>query len=262
MFKVKKLGNKTLTILVVCTLVLFPILSGSVAAKPFTTLSGSITNTTPEITSAFTTNAINSSRFQELNKKYDFNQSNTIVQKLAINDQNIISVCIPINDNTGDNYSKYIMMYDTNGNYMDSILFAFQKTDETYDFIIQNDHKKAVASIAQDGSLLSGTFTDEDGQQYDLVTFMQNKDIERNKTSNPLVSLLSPKPAYAGWWDCFNNCLASQGVPSWVITGVGIACGIICIGTFGTLCAECILVSLAGWGAIGLTCAEHCWGWF
>ncbi|GAB6274335.1 MAG: hypothetical protein STSR0004_11980 [Peptococcaceae bacterium] len=261
MIRVKRLSGKVLTVLVVFALVLFPLFSGTIAAKPLTTPRGAITTVAPDVASALMTKAIESSRFQELNKKYDFDQSNTLIQKYSINDQDIISISVPIKDNTGENYSKYIMLYDSYGNYVDSILFAFHKSGKTYDFIVQNDHKKAEANIARDGSLLSGTLTDEDGQ-HDLASFMQHKDVERNNTPNPLVSLLSPAIAYAGWWDCFNSCLASQGVPSWVITGVSIACSIICIASATTLCAQCIIVALAGWGSIGMTCAEHCWGWY
>lgn len=86
--------------------------------------------------------------------------------------------------------------------------------------------------------------------------------LEQSKNSIPLVSLLSPTLAHAGWFDCFGECLADNGVPQYIISGVSIACGLICAASVGTLCIECIMVALAGWGSIGLTCAEHCWGWF
>lgn len=124
----------------------------------------------------------------------------------------------------------------------------------------QNDNRKVEANIAQNGSILSGTLTDENGLQHDLVSFLKDK--EESKTSNPLVSLLSPTPAYAGWFDCFGQCLANQGVPQYIISGVSLACAAICIVSVGTLCVQCVMVALAGWGAIGMTCAQICWGWY
>jgi hypothetical protein len=260
MIKVKKISNKALSVLVVFVLVIFPLFSGTVIAKPLTAPRGSVKTMQPEVASGFTSKVINSSRFQELKNKYDFDYTHNLAQVFAINDKEVTSVSIPIKDNTGENYSKYIVMYDSDGNYMDSILFVFHKVGDTYNFIVQNDNRKVEANIAEDGALLSGTLTDEKGQQHDLVSFLKDK--EESKASNPLVSLLSPTPGYAGWFDCFGDCLADQGVPQYIITGVSLACAAICVVSVGTLCIQCIMVALAGWGAIGMTCAEHCWGWF
>jgi len=260
MIKVKKVSNKALAVLVALVLVIIPIFSGTVVAKPLTAPRGTVKTVQPEAASALTSKVTNSRQFQELKKKYDFDYTHNLAQVFTINDKEVTSVSIPIKDNTGENYSKYIVMYDSDGNYMDSILFVFHKVGDTYDFIVQNDTRKVVASIAQNGSLLSGTLTDEKGQQYDLGSFMKDKEL--SKTSNPLVSLLSPTPAYAGWFDCFGQCLANQGVPQYIITGVSLACAAICVVSVGTLCIECIMVALAGWGSIGLVCAEQCWGWY
>lgn len=262
MIKTKRLVNKTLAVLVVFTLVLFPILNGTVVANTLTTPQGSITTVTPEVASNFIPKVLNLSQFQELTRKYEFDHANTLAQKVTANGIDVISVCVPIKDNTGDNYSRYIAMYDLDGNYIDSILFAFNKVGNAYDFIVQNDHIKAEASIAQNGTILKGLLTDEQGQQHDLVSVMKDKDIEKNKTTNPLLSLLSPTQANAGWFDCFGHCLSQQNVPQYVITGVSIACGVICVVSVGSLCVQCVLVALAGWGSVGLTCAGHCWGWY
>jgi hypothetical protein len=262
----KRLRNKALVYLVALSLLLFPFVSGSVASQTFQISVPprvSVKTVTPEVSAALLAKVLHSSRFQELKAKYDVDQLHTVIQRFSINGKDVTTVCIPIKDNTGYSYSKYIVQYDSDGNYIDSLLFAFQKTGSTYDFIAQNDHIKVKANIAENGSILSGAFTDEHGQQNDLIPLLRSKGLEGNKKPNPLVSLLSPRPAYAaGWWSCFNNCLASQGVPSWVITGISIACGLICIGTAGTACVWCILTAAAGWGAIGLTCAEYCWGLF
>lgn len=50
----------------------------------------------------------------------------------------------------------------------------------------------------------------------------------------------------AGFWGCFNNCLASQGIAAWAITALSVACGVVCVGTVGVGCLAC----LAGGGAV------------
>lgn len=72
------------------------------------------------------------------------------------------------------------------------------------------------------------------------------------------LSLFSIKTANAGtyFWTCMGSCLSSLGIPSWVITGVAIACGVICIGTAGLGCVACISLAAAGWA----TQFTYCFG--
>lgn len=58
----------------------------------------------------------------------------------------------------------------------------------------------------------------------------------------------------------FNDCLSSQGVSSWAIAVLSIACGAICAGTAGVGCAPCLYAasSIAG-GTIGW-CIGQAWG--
>jgi hypothetical protein len=48
-------------------------------------------------------------------------------------------------------------------------------------------------------------------------------------------------------WDKLNDCLARQGIPAWVISGVSTACAIACAITAGTGCILCLV------GVVGLS---------
>jgi len=262
--KVIRLGNKVLAVLVVFALVIFPLVSGAVASQSLQEISkvSKITLTSEE-SSTLSAKALKVSRYNNLKNEYNFNDANAVTQGFSIDEQDYTSVSIPIRDNTGDSYSKYIVIFDSTGKYLDSLLLYFHKTDNTYNCIAQNDYTKIVANIAQDGSLQNGTFTDEKGKQHDLASLLRDSSLQGNETSNPLVSALSPKAAYASTWtDCFEECLSDSGVPAYVITLIGSICGVGCAVTAGAACIWCAIGVLAGYGSIGLTCAEHCWGWF
>jgi hypothetical protein len=51
----------------------------------------------------------------------------------------------------------------------------------------------------------------------------------------------SPAQIQSSFWSRFVDCLNSAGVPSWLITGISIACAAICLVTVGTACPACIL---------------------
>lgn len=267
MIKVKRMGNKVLAVLVVFGLILFPLISGAAASQPLQASGppiASMQSVTPGMSSALSSKALHLSRFNDLEKNYSFDRSHMAVHGMVINGKDINAVTIPIKDNTGGSYSSYIVAYDSAGNYYDSFLMAFHKVGNTYDCIAQTDQWTINASIAQNGTMLGGTFIDQQGKSHDLIPLMAASGLEgSSQTSNPLVSLLSGQPSYAGTWSsCFLQCLSNSGIPSYVVTLIGAACGVGCAVTAGSGCIACALVVVAGYGGIGLGCAQHCWGWF
>ena len=155
------------------------------------------------------------------------------------------------------------MAYDSSGNYIDSLLMAFHKAGSAYDGIVQSDHWTINASIAQNGSILSGIFTDPQGKTHDLLPLMKASGLEAGQASNALLSLLSGRSAYAGTWSsCFLQCLSDSGIPAYVVTMIGAVCGVGCAVSAGAGCIMCALTVVAGYGGIGVGCAQHCCGWF
>jgi hypothetical protein len=50
-----------------------------------------------------------------------------------------------------------------------------------------------------------------------------------------------PVQIQSSFWSRFVDCLNSAGVPSWLITGISIACAAICLLSAGTACPLCII---------------------
>lgn len=199
-------------------------------------------------------------RFKTVEKEYTLDQTHAVVQGFSINGQGYTTIAIPVQDNAG-NYSRFIAIYDSTNQYLNSFLSVFHKTDSgTISYIGQSDNRTLTAVVKEDGTLLSATLLDEQGQHHDISSFLR---FYANQTpSNSLASLMI-RPAYAdGWWSCFRQCLAAMGVPAYFITLVGAACAVVCGLTAGAGCVICILAVLAAYGSIGVTCAEHCWGLF
>ncbi|MBC7277870.1 hypothetical protein [Nocardioides sp.] len=65
-----------------------------------------------------------------------------------------------------------------------------------------------------------------------------------------------PEMSAKGWGE-FIDCLESQSVPGWVITGITIACSVICVGTFGAACAACIGAAITGYGSVIGLCIQR-----
>lgn len=66
--------------------------------------------------------------------------------------------------------------------------------------------------------------------------------------------------AHADYYSCVNNCLASAGVPSYIIAAISIACIPICVISAGAGCIAC--ATLAGAALVGtvIGCLVGCWG--
>jgi len=60
--------------------------------------------------------------------------------------------------------------------------------------------------------------------------------------------LILPEYKRGDWWGNFNECLTNAGIPSWVISGISIACSVICAATFGVGCAVCLGAITGVWG--------------
>lgn len=62
------------------------------------------------------------------------------------------------------------------------------------------------------------------------------------------------------FWSDFNDCLSRNAVPQWVITGLGIACAALCVGTAGAACVACIAAAAGGFGVLTGACIEEAKG--
>lgn len=49
------------------------------------------------------------------------------------------------------------------------------------------------------------------------------------------------------WWSTLNSCLASQGIPAWILAGLSIICAAACVATAGAGCLVC-LAAASGFG--------------
>ncbi|RSM69427.1 hypothetical protein DMB66_10500 [Actinoplanes sp. ATCC 53533] len=58
------------------------------------------------------------------------------------------------------------------------------------------------------------------------------------------------------FYERLNNCLSAAGIPSAIITAIGIACSFICVGTVGLGCFACLGAAAGGFAAIVEFCIE------
>jgi hypothetical protein len=99
------------------------------------------------------------------------------------------------------------------------------------------DKDSGTVTVWREGVLQEHTLVDASGSSTD-----SEPATTAPAASNPIT--------IQSWWDRFVYCLQNEvTIPSWVITGVTIACAIICVFTAGTGCLACIWGAAAGYTA-------------
>jgi hypothetical protein len=117
--------------------------------------------------------------------------------------------------------SKYYLIINSAGQIVSEVLLLGIK-----------DEKGLIRSIVnQNGSVIFDTLMTEKGEIQ--AGFAITSDGVKHEYSN---TMLTPK----GFWSCFNNCLASQGIAAWAVTTISILCAVSCAATFGVGCAVCL----------------------
>ncbi|WP_010493135.1 hypothetical protein [Paenibacillus elgii] len=133
-------------------------------------------------------------------------------------EENAYLVYYPIKGAEKD--SKYYMIFNNKGEFLEDILMlGLKNEDSTIHSVAQKNNQVIFdAQIREDGMIESG---------YAILPNNVKKEFSK--------STVTPE----GWWSCFNNCLAAQGVAAWAVAIVGTMCGIACAATFGIGCAIC-----------------------
>lgn len=78
-----------------------------------------------------------------------------------------------------------------------------------------------------------------------------DQDVAITKESREIVKDTDTIGTYASpvtLWKKFNKCMVDNGVASWVINTIVVACAVVCIGSAGTLCTACVIGQSAFFG--------------
>lgn len=113
---------------------------------------------------------------------------------------------------------------DTEGN----ILFHFRIDGQTIADLV----------ITEEGKVKSGLVFDLEGNELDLQNLLDF--------------------TIGDWWNCMNSCLSFNGVPLYLITGLSIVCGAVCVMTAGLACGICISAALGAYSGVGALCLGAC----
>lgn len=107
--------------------------------------------------------------------------------------------------------------------------------------------------VTQEGKVLEGFVIDSNNKRRDAVAV--SAEVSAGTHPAPIDT------TQRGYWDfinCFNDCLALNGVPVWLITGVGIICAVACAVTVGWGCFVCLNAVVAGYTTITTWCWLEC----
>lgn len=167
----------------------------------------------------------------EVHKNYPFvDIDESTISKKIISAKNTNDVNYSISYSlTGENVegnSNVDFLYDE-----DSKLLSTQ-----YSVAIENANGDIQANIYTDNLKTFEINTEKDQKtNQDNVTSVI-KFSENGEKEDITLSVIGAK----SFWSCFNSCLSSQGIASWAVAAIGIACAAICAGTAGVGCIPCI----------------------
>ncbi len=70
---------------------------------------------------------------------------------------------------------------------------------------------------------------------------------------------ITPMAAFGSgaWWQALNTCLANQGVPAWIVTGLSIICAAACAVTAGVGCVLCIAAAAGFSSGVVYACVDY-----
>lgn len=250
--------RKLMSIVLVSCLLMAPGFVGNVAAKAVE--EGSLSNVSVEIQNDLRDKVVQDAKFREIQDKYAFNTDNVVVKQFPEENGSVYAVRIPINDNTGYQYSSYTVFFDKDRQQKESVLFKFNKVEGgIYQFFAKTSDSTVTANISEDGKILNAEKIDSSGVGQDLSKILEYKNQEAD-ASGFAASVFTVKTAVAaGFWSCFNSCLAGMGVPAWAIAALSVACSAICIGTAGTACLLCLKAAEVVLVGTVTYCFGQCW---
>jgi len=155
-----------------------------------------------------------------------------------------IFVVIPITGGAG--YSGLSITFDKDDQIVeDMATFALVGADQNIAVEVTKRGKTSFkAVIAPDGTLVDLKKDDE----------LRNPPAS---TMGAASASLAPQLQACNCFCCLQGCLASQGIPAWVVTLIGVACALAC-GTFTPACFACLLtIVIIGSGTYNF-CAGRC----
>ncbi len=201
----------------------------------------------PEMQEAFRQKAYDSGKFELFLEKtlseYDHlspDEDDDIPRVFIVNDRVIVQYSIE----GGAGYSGYEIHFDqTDGRLVEtrSALFTNDEEGNIRTRFFMNDDLRLDAVFNGEGKMLHGQAFDDNGNELDM-TMLQGVAAQ----------------AVTVDWACINNCLTGLGIPTWLLTVLGLICGVICVGTAGLGCYACFAGAGYGFYLEAFYCVDLC----
>lgn len=157
---------------------------------------------------------------------------------ITVVDEKYVNVSFAVKGGAGYSFFGAVVDYSS-GEILSTLSGLHTYTGENIEATYhKNGELLSHLEIAQTGEIVGGFVIDEHGNKLDAREFGQY--IE------------------SGFWSCLNSCLSGLGIPMWIISALGVACGLICAGTAGAGCFACLYAASAGLGGTLGWCIGVC----
>ncbi|NOK59538.1 MAG: hypothetical protein GFH27_549285n62 [Chloroflexi bacterium AL-W] len=182
----------------------------------------------------------------EYSQQFSFDPQQVEVTKMVYANEATVVVKFPINGGAG--YSHYSVMINPETHHKAdevALLFTEDSDGNIDNYIERNGQSLAELKVTKDGEIIHST---NEGLGYPTTT-------DRSVDSENAGAIQS---ARCDVICCLNGCLSSQGIPGWVLAGLGFLCGALCLGTIGARCGPCLATGLGIVSSTASFCAQQC----
>lgn len=154
------------------------------------------------------------------------------IQSSKQKDKGQIVVAIPLTGGAG--YSGFSIAFDLKDDHI---------TEDMATFAIVNPDQNIAVEVMQRGKTVINVTITPDGAIVDLKKqeeLLPISDPRGLSSGTSPVSAFMPSLQSCNCFCCLQGCLASQGIPAWAVTLIGVVCALTC-GTFTPACFACLL---------------------
>jgi hypothetical protein len=206
------------------------------------------------------TNSLN-----DLKADLEIGDSPAFDDTLIIGFEDKLLIATPIMRGGKKIYSVNVSILDANSfQEIDSIGLAMRPQGKSYRVLGRRSKKRVLDIVIDENGIITKGFVDDGTQKKDLAgqNFVsQGNDAirtTRQELSDSASNLQAGLVAASDPLKCLNDCLASRGIPSWVIGVIGTVCAAVCITRAIKPCAICLGTVLGLQLNVGVLCLKQC----
>jgi hypothetical protein len=208
----------------------------------------------------------NSESLQDLSADFEIGSNPDFEKSFTIGVEDRLLVLTPITN--GDQVTGSVHTAILNADSLEeieSLGWTIRAQGENYRAIVKKNKQRLLdITVDSNGNIVKGFMLEPGNRRKDLAgqNFVESGKAAIATTLQEIQdAAFSPQAslvAVGSPLSCLNSCLASAGLPTWLIGTLGAICALACAVTAGTGCFVCAAAVLGSFLGLGAACFERC----